>query len=41
MNKTGNSRLLVVDDGKLLGIISNKDLLGHIAAKMDLEGGED
>jgi Zn-dependent protease/CBS domain-containing protein len=41
MSRTGNSRLLVVEDGRLLGIISNKDLLSHIAVKMDLEGEEE
>jgi Zn-dependent protease/predicted transcriptional regulator len=41
MNRTGNSRLLVVEEGRLLGIISNKDLLSHIAVKMDLEGEEE
>jgi Zn-dependent protease/predicted transcriptional regulator len=39
MSRTGNSRLLVVEDGKLLGVISSKDLMRHIAVKMDLEGG--
>jgi Zn-dependent protease/predicted transcriptional regulator len=36
MSKTGNSRLLVVEDGRLLGILSNKDLLSHLAGKMEL-----
>jgi len=38
MNRTGNSRLLVVDDGRLMGIIALKDLLAFLSLKMDLEG---
>jgi Zn-dependent protease/predicted transcriptional regulator len=36
MNKTGNSRLLVVDKGRLVGIISLKDILALLAVKLDL-----
>jgi CBS domain-containing protein len=36
MNRTGNSRLLVVDKGRLVGIISLKDILALLAVKMDL-----
>jgi len=32
------SRLLVVDDGELVGIITLKDLLGFLSMKIDLEG---
>jgi Zn-dependent protease/predicted transcriptional regulator len=40
MNRTGNSRLLVVDKGLLVGIISLKDILALLAVKLDLgEGG--
>ncbi len=40
MSRTGNSRIMVVENGQLVGIISNKDLLRHISLKMDLEGEE-
>jgi Zn-dependent protease/CBS domain-containing protein len=37
MNKTGNSRLLVVDPGgKLLGIVAMQDLLKYLSIKLDL-----
>ncbi len=38
MTRTGNGRLLVVDDGRLAGIITLKDLLGFLSVKLDLEG---
>jgi len=38
MNRTGNSRLLVVDGGQLVGIITLKDMLKFFAIKIDLEG---
>jgi CBS domain-containing protein len=38
MNRTGNSRLMVVEDGKLLGIIALKDMLKFLSLKLDLEG---
>jgi Zn-dependent protease/CBS domain-containing protein len=37
MSRTGNSRVMVVDKGRLVGIISIKDLMRHISLKMDLE----
>jgi len=37
MNRTGRGRLLVVDGGKLAGVIALKDILGFIALKLDLE----
>ncbi|MBN1126836.1 MAG: site-2 protease family protein [Sedimentisphaerales bacterium] len=40
MNSTGNSRLMVVERGKLLGVISLKDMLKFMALKLDLESGE-
>ncbi len=40
MHRNGSSRLMVVDDNKLAGIISLKDLLRFLSLKMDLEGGE-
>lgn len=41
MSRTGNSRLAVVEAGRLLGVVSNKDLMQHIAFKLDLEGEEE
>jgi len=38
MNRTGNSRLLVVDHEHLLGIVTLKDMLKFLALKIDLEG---
>jgi len=40
MSRTGNSRLLVVDGGQLVGIITLKDLLKFMALKMDFEENE-
>lgn len=37
MQRTGRSRLLVAEDGKLDGVISLKDIMGYITLKMDLE----
>jgi len=37
MQRTGNSRLIVVKSGHLVGIIALKDLLKLLALKMDLE----
>jgi Zn-dependent protease/predicted transcriptional regulator len=36
MNRTKNSRLMVVENGRLVGIISLKDILGYLALKMEL-----
>jgi Zn-dependent protease/predicted transcriptional regulator len=36
MGKTGNSRLMVVKDNRLVGIISLKDIMGYLSAKMEL-----
>ncbi len=41
MNETRNSRLMVVEDGKIVGIIALKDLLKFLAIKLDLEGEEE
>ena len=38
MHKTGASRLLVTENGRLRGIVSLKDLLKFLALKMELEG---
>jgi len=37
MQKTGRSRLLVAEGGKLAGVIAIKDIMGYIALKLDLE----
>jgi Zn-dependent protease/CBS domain-containing protein len=37
MQKTGRSRLLVAEGGRLAGVISLKDIMGFIALKLDLE----
>jgi Zn-dependent protease/predicted transcriptional regulator len=37
MNKTGNSRLLVVEYGKLVGIVTLRDMLRLLELKMDLD----
>jgi Zn-dependent protease len=41
MRRDGNSRLMVVRDGQLTGIISLRDMMRLIALKLDLEEGED
>jgi CBS domain-containing protein len=38
MNRTGNSRLMVVEGGHLLGVITLKDMLKFLNLKIDLEG---
>jgi Zn-dependent protease len=38
MRRTGNTRLMVVEDGRLAGLVTLKDLLRLIAYKIDLEG---
>jgi predicted transcriptional regulator len=40
MNKTGNSRLMVVQDSRLVGVVALKDMLKFLAVKLDLEGEE-
>jgi Zn-dependent protease/CBS domain-containing protein len=37
MRRTGRSRLMVVDDGQLVGMLTLKDLLSFISFKIDLE----
>lgn len=37
MNESGISRMLVVENNKILGIITLKDLLEYLALKMELE----
>jgi Zn-dependent protease/CBS domain-containing protein len=38
MSRTGNSRLMVVDQGRLVGVITLKDMLKFLDLKIDLEG---
>lgn len=38
MNQTGNSRMVVRENDRLIGIVSLKDMLGHLALKLELEG---
>ena len=40
MQQSGNSRLMVVESGQLVGVIVLKDLLAFLALKLDLEGKE-
>jgi Zn-dependent protease/predicted transcriptional regulator len=37
MSRTGNSRLMVVEDGNLVGVLSLKDMLEFLSLKFDLE----
>lgn len=39
MNRTGKSRLLVMQDGRLIGILSLRDLMQFLSLKFDLESG--
>jgi len=41
MNRTGNSRLMVVEGNKLIGILSLKDIMKFLSVKLDLEGYEE
>jgi CBS domain containing-hemolysin-like protein len=38
MNQTGNSRMVVRENDRLIGIVSLKDMLGFLALKLELEG---
>lgn len=38
MSRSGQSRLMVVDDGRLTGVIALKDLLRFLSLKIELEG---
>jgi Zn-dependent protease/predicted transcriptional regulator len=38
MNRSGSSRMMVVENGTLVGIIALKDILGALSARLDLEG---
>jgi predicted transcriptional regulator len=41
MNRTHQSRLMVVDGDRLLGVITLKDMLKYLSAKLDLEGDDE
>ena len=38
MNNCGSGRLMVTEGDHLLGVLALKDLMGMLAAKLDLEG---
>ncbi len=40
MNRSRNSRLMVVENGRLVGVISLKDILGSLSFRMDFEEDE-
>ncbi len=40
MNRTGATRLLVVEGGRLVGIVTLKDLLAFLSRKLELQGEE-
>jgi predicted transcriptional regulator len=40
MNQTGSSRLMVVDDGHLAGIIALKDMMKFLSLKVELDESE-
>lgn len=37
MNQTGSSRLMVIEEGRLSGIIALKDMLKFLSLKVELE----
>ena len=40
MQRTHNSGLMVAEHGRLVAVVSMKDLLDFLAAKLEMEGGE-
>ena len=38
MSRTGNSRLLVAEGDRLVGIVSLKDMLNYLFLKLEFEG---
>ena len=40
MNETGNSRLVVHEEGKVIGLLSLRDLMRFLSLKVDLEAGQ-
>ena len=41
MTRSGNSRLMVVDGNKLVGVVVLKDLMEYISMRLDLEGDDE
>jgi hypothetical protein len=41
MSRTGRKRLMVVDKGRLLGVLALQDLVSYLSAKLELEGEDD
>lgn len=41
MGRTGKSRLMVVENDRLVGVISLKDIMGYLSARMELEENEE
>jgi Zn-dependent protease/CBS domain-containing protein len=41
MRRTGSNRLLVTDGGRLVGVVSRRDLMNFLALKLELEDGDD
>jgi Zn-dependent protease/predicted transcriptional regulator len=41
MNRTGNTRLIVIDKDRLAGVITLKDILGYLSSKADLDNFEE
>ncbi len=39
MNRSGNSRLMVIEEGRLVGLIALKDIMNFISIKLDLDQG--
>jgi high-affinity K+ transport system ATPase subunit B len=37
MNQTGSSRLMVVNDGQLAGVIALKDMMKFLSLKVELD----
>jgi predicted transcriptional regulator len=38
MNRTGNTRLIIMANNRLVGIVALKDILKFLSLKLDLEG---
>ncbi len=40
MGRTGKSRLMVVDNGHLVGVVALRDIMGYVSTRMELEDAE-
>jgi CBS domain-containing protein len=38
MSKSGTGRLMVVENGRLLAVVSSRDVVNFLSTKLDLEG---